>query len=154
MKGLKVYFKNPIKRLASYLKPHQAGMTLIEIMIVLTILGTIASILIPNLVSRLRQGKVNTARIQIRQIGSSLDMYFASCGSYPTTEAGLNALVEDPGDCPTWGPESYIPKLPKDPWNNEFKYERSGSNYVLTSLGGDGRPGGAGADADISSETL
>ena len=129
-------------------------MTLVEIMIVLVILGGLMAVLIPNITSRLRSGQVNTAKIQMKQIGSSLDMYFASCGSYPSTDDGLNALIEAPGDCPTWGPESYIQKLPKDPWNNEFQYEREGSNYVLTSLGGDGRPGGTGADADISSEDL
>ena len=132
----------------------QKGMTLVEIMIVLVILGGLMAVLIPNITSRLRSGQVNTAKIQIKQIGSSLDMYFASCGSYPSTEGGLGALIEAPSDCPTWGPESYIKKLPKDPWNNDFEYEGNGSSYVLISRGGDRRPGGTGVDADISSEDL
>lgn len=133
---------------------NQKGMTLVEIMIVLIIIGGLMSVLAPNVIRQLTRGNISTARIQIKEIGKQLDMFRADCGSYPTAEQGLEALMEAPGDCSTWGPEPYIDKIPKDPWKSDFVYEVDGSSYTLTSLGADKREGGTGADADISSADL
>ncbi len=130
----------------------QKGMTLIEIMIVLIIVGGLMAILGQNVIGRLFQANRKQAEIQIKEIGKQLDMFYADCGFYPET---LGALVDKAGDCANWGPEPYLKKLPKDPWGSEFIYTRkSRSDYALQSLGADGNEGGAGNDEDISSENL
>lgn len=132
------------------LKLNQRGMTLIEIMIVLIIVGGLMAVLGNRVVGQLGTAQNKQAKIAMSGLGDALDMYRASCGSYPEN---LEALVEKPGDCPNWGPEPYLKKIPKDPWNGDFIYERSSrSKYVLRSLGADGAEGGTGSDADISSD--
>ena len=143
--------KTCYKTCQNHIKLGQKGMTMIEIMIVLVIIGGLASVLFPNIMRNLRRGTVNTARIQIQQIGKQLDLFYADCGFYPDN---LEELIEAPGSCPSWGPEPYIDKVPKDPWNTDYVYELEGSDYVLTSQGADRRPGGTGADKDISSAEL
>ena len=134
---------------------NQKGMTLVEIMIVLVIIAGLASALVTQVSSQLKKAKMNEARIQIRELGKALDMFYADCGFYPPADTGLNALVEPPGsDCPTWGPDPYIKRVPKDPWNNALIYDREGSNYFLMSLGADGREGGSGVDSDITSDDI
>lgn len=130
----------------------QSGMTLIEIMIVLIIVGGLMAILGQNVIGRLFQANRKQAEIQIKEIGKQLDMFYADCGFYPES---INALVEKASDCANWGPEPYLKKAPKDPWGSEFIYERkSRSDYTLQSLGADGNEGGTGNDEDISSENL
>ena len=143
--------KNFYKACQSHKKLNQKGMTLIEIMIVLIIIGGLASVLAPNVMRQLRRGNIDTAKIQIREIGKQLNLFYADCGFYPDD---LESLVEAPDNCPSWGPESYMKKLPKDPWNAGYVYELKGSDYVLTSEGADKRPGGTGSDKDISSADL
>ncbi len=133
---------------------NNKGMTLLEIMIVLVILGSLVGILAVQVQSRLKRARINQAKIQIGEIGKALDMYYTDCGSYPPTDAGLMALVEPQSSCSNWGPDPYIKRAPKDPWNNEFVYETTGGSYTLISLGADGRIGGAADAADISSEDL
>ena len=128
------------------------GMTLMEIMIVLVIVGSLMAILAPNVMRQLRSGNVRQARIQIQTLKNHLGMFYAACGFFPDSGEGLQALVEAPSNCPEWGPEPYIDKVPRDPWNNEFVYERDGSSYIVSSLGADGREGGTGSDKDISSD--
>ncbi len=133
------------------------GMTLIEIMIVLVIIAGISAILVPKVTENLQKANVKEAIIQIREIGKQLDMFYTDCGFYPSSEQGLQALIEAPtGDpaCESWGPEPYIKNIPKDPWKTEFIYEESGNGYVLISLGRDRKEGGSGFDKDISSEEL
>lgn len=131
---------------------NNKGMTLLEIMIVLVILGGLIAILATQVQGRLKKAKINQARIQIAEYGKALDMFYTDCNSYPSSDEGLAALVEAPSSCNNWGPDPYLKKVNKDPWGGDFIYESSGSNYVLRSLGSDKREGGSGDAADISSE--
>lgn len=131
---------------------NNKGMTLLEIMIVLVILGGLIAILATQVQGRLKKAKINQAKIQISEYGKALDMYFTDCNSYPTTEEGLQALVQAPSTCSNWGPDPYLKKVNKDPWNGDFIYESTGNNYVLKSLGSDRREGGSGDAQDISSD--
>lgn len=130
----------------------EKGMTLIEIMIVLIIVGGLMAVLGQRVIGQLGRANIKQAEIQIKGLGDQLDMFRADCGFYPEN---LEALLTKPSDCSNWGPEAYLRKMPKDPWGAEFIYERkSRSAYTIRSLGADGAEGGAGNDEDISSETL
>lgn len=131
---------------------NEKGMTLLEIMIVLVILGGLIAILATQVQGRLKKAKIRQAQIQIAEYGKSLDMYFTDCNNYPSTEEGLSALVTAPSTCSNWGPDPYIKKVNKDPWGGDFVYELNGNNYVLKSLGSDRREGGTGDAADVSSD--
>ena len=134
----------------------QTGMTLIEIMIVIAIIGGLAAILLPQFVGSQDKAKAKQAKIQVAQIINALEMYYTDCGVYPSQEAGLTALVEAPSEdeCDNWGPSPYMKKEPKDPWRRDFVYELDGGDPIVISLGKDGRDGGSGYDKDISSEDL
>src|ERR1700722_6702138 len=102
---------------------NQSGMTLIEIMIVLVILGSMAGILILKVSDSLKKSRVQQAKILISEVGKALDQFNTDCGFYPTTDQGLQALVTTPvggKSCSNWGPEAYLKKLPKDPWRNDL----------------------------------
>lgn len=131
---------------------NNKGMTLLEIMIVLVILGTLIAALATRVQGQLKKANVKQAKIMISEIGKALDMYFTDCNNYPSTEEGLQALVQAPSSCPNWGPEPYQKKINKDPWGSDFIYESTGNNYVLKSLGSDRREGGTGDASDISSD--
>lgn len=131
---------------------NNKGMTLLEIMIVLVILGGLIAILATQVQGRLKKAKISQAKIQIAEYGKALDMYYTDCSHYPSSEEGLQALIEAPSSCSNWGPDPYLKKLTKDPWGYDMVYESQGNTYVLKSLGSDGREGGSGDAADISSE--
>jgi general secretion pathway protein G len=131
---------------------NERGMTLVEIMVVLAIIGGLIGVLATQVNKQFKKARVKEARIQISEIGKSLDLYLTDCGSYPTTDQGLQALVEQPSDCKNWGPEAYLKKVPTDPWGSPFVYEAHGNAYTLKSLGDDKREGGTGTAADISNE--
>lgn len=134
---------------------NSRGMTLIEIMIVLVIVGGLIAILGNTVIGQLGKAQTKEAAIQIKEVGKALDMFYADCGFYPSSDQGLNALVESKGDCSNWGPDPYLKKAPKDPWNHEYVYEqKSRSAYTLKSLGADGEEGGEGKNKDISSDDL
>lgn len=130
---------------------NEKGMTLLEIMIVLVILGGLIAILSTKVSGNLKKAKVKQARIQISEIGKALDMYFTDCNQYPSTEEGLTALTAAPPSCTNWGPDAYLKRVAKDPWGSDFVYESTGSNYVLKSYGSDHVEGGTGDAADLSS---
>ncbi len=130
---------------------NRKGMTLIEIMIVLAIIGGIAALLLPRLTGQLDKAKTKEARIQMSQIVNALQMYYTDCGKFPTA---LGNLVKADENCKNWGPEPYLKKDPKDPWGRDFAYEISGNEYNLKCFGKDGREGGTGLDADITLEDL
>ncbi|KYG64268.1 type II secretion system protein GspG [Bdellovibrio bacteriovorus] len=130
---------------------NRKGMTLIEIMIVLAIIGSIAALLLPNITGQLDKSKVKEAKIQLTQVVNALSMYYTDCGHYPQSLEGL--AKADP-DCSNWGPEPYYKKDLKDPFGNELVYEREGSEYTLKSLGKDRREGGSGNDKDITLEDV
>lgn len=135
---------------------NNKGMTLIEIMIVLAILGGLIVVLAGQVTGRLKAAKIRQAKIQIAELSKALDMYYTDCNGYPTTEEGLQALLEAPSSCSNWGPDPYLrgKKLAKDPWGGEWVYESVGNNYVLTTLGSDRREGGTGDAQDIHSDQL
>ena len=131
---------------------RQAGFTLIEIMVVVVILGILAAIVAPNVISRIDDAAINRAKQDIRGIESALKLYYMDNSRYPTTDQGLEALVSRPND-PTlrnWrGP--YLDKLPRDPWNNEYRYLYPGRHgeFDVFTYGADGQPGGEGINAEI-----
>lgn len=138
----------------------QMGFSLIEIMIAITILGLVMALVGTNVLRKLDEAKVQSAKNQIRALEAALSDYYRQNGSYPTTDQGLNALVEKPtsGKVPkNWNPDGYLEKgrVPEDPWNNEFSYNcDDGYHYEIISLGGDGEQGGEGIAADINSKDL
>ena len=135
------------------LRRNQSGMTLLEIMIVLAILGGLATLVVTNVSDKFKDAKVKQARIKIANMRNALDMFYTDCGSYPSQ---LADLVKQPDSCSNWGPSPYVKKEKdlKDPWNRDFIYEAEGNDYELVSLGSDGRDGGEGVDKDISSSDL
>ncbi len=126
-------------------------MTLIEIMIVLVILGSITALLANQFGGQLDKSKYQQAKIQITELSKQLDLFYADCGFYPDD---LTGLVEAPSDCNEWGPTPYIKKIPRDPWGSEYIYDNDGSMFVIRSLGKDKREGGENLAKDISSEDL
>ena len=131
---------------------NNKGMTLLEIMIVLVILGGLIAILATQVQGRLKKAKINQAKIQIAEYSKALDLYYTDCNHYPSTEEGMQALIAAPPSCSNWGPDPYLKKLMKDPWGFEFGYESTGNTFVLRSMGSDGREGGTGDAQDISSD--
>jgi general secretion pathway protein G len=144
-----------LKPLSQTLK-SQAGMTLIEIMVVVAIIGSIAALVTVNVLNYLDESKVETTRIQIHNVEGALDQYKRRHGGYPTTEQGLIALVEKPsvGKVPdNYPPDGYLKSVPKDAWGNDFIYFSpgvSGHKIEIISRGADGEEGGEDFDADIT----
>ena len=130
------------------------GFTLIEIMVVVIIIGLLAAVIVPQVVSKVDEAKVTKAKSDIQTLETALTMYRLDNSRYPTTDQGLAALVTQPTDPSIrhWRPGGYIPRLSKDPWGNDYQYTSPGTHskdYDLSSLGADGQPGGEGIDADI-----
>jgi general secretion pathway protein G len=138
----------------------QRGFSLVEIMIAITIMGIVAAIVTTNVRRNLDEAKVKTAKTQMRVLESALAEFYRVNGFYPSTDQGLNALVEAPtaGRIPKNFPSGgFLEKkrVPLDPWENEFKYICDDSyNYEILSLGADAQEGGEGINADISSKDL
>jgi len=135
------------------------GFTLIEIMVVLIIIGLLAGIVVPRLMGRTEEAKRIKTAVQIKNLQSSLDLYKLDSGVYPSTDQGLQALVEKPavGEMPNnWKEGGYIDKIPKDPWGSNYVYISPGihGDYDLYSYGADGEEGGEGRNADIQSWNL
>ena len=130
---------------------NSRGMTLMEILIVLAILGSLIAILLPMVQERLNKAKAGETRIAMGQAINALNMYYTDCGKYPETLEGLTA---QDASCSNWGPEVYLKKPPKDAWATDMVYAVEGSSFVLKSLGADRREGGDGNNKDISSEDL
>ncbi len=133
------------------LRRFQDGFTLIELMVVILIIGLLATIVVQNLRSATDKAKRVKAQADIAQIKSALDRYYLDSGSYPTTDQGLSGLIAAPtaGNVPKdWG-GPYIEKIPPDPWGNPYFYQSDGNSYVLKSFGADGVEGGEGKNADI-----
>ena len=129
------------------------GMTLIEILVVLVLIGIVLGIVGGNFIGKGEKAKADAAKIEIGQIAQTLDLYKLEVGRYPTTQEGLQALVSAPAGAANWnGPYWKKQWVPKDPWGNEYKYLSPGSKgpYEITSLGADGKEGGEGPDKDIA----
>ena len=136
------------------------GFTLIEIMVVVVILGILAAVIVPNLLSRPDMAKVTKAKLDIKSIEESLGLFKLDNGFYPSTEQGLEALVTKPqtGRIPTrYSVDGYLKKVPLDPWDKPYIYISPGVNnpdFDLTSHGSDNEPGGEGFAADINNWEL
>jgi general secretion pathway protein G len=133
---------------------RQAGFTLIELMVVMVIIGVLAALIVPNVLERADEAKVTAARTDVNNLMQALKLYKLDNQAYPTTEQGLQALVNKPTTGPTpgnWKP--YLDKLPKDPWGNSYQYLNPGvkGEIDVMSFGADGQPGGEGKNADIGS---
>lgn len=140
-------------------RTDQRGFTLIEIMVVVVILGILAGIVVPRLVDRPEQARRTKAAIDIKNIEESLALFKLDNGFFPSTEQGLQALVTKPetGRIPGRYPDKgYLPKLPRDPWQNDYVYICPGAtqDYEIVSYAADGEPDGEGSDADIRSWEL
>jgi general secretion pathway protein G len=143
---------------ASKALKNQLGMTLIEIMIVIAIIGGLMAIVGSKLVGQLDNARIKNTKIQIQQLSKQLDAYYTDCNAYPTSDQGLEALLKSPGSdaCSNWGPNPYLTKESelKDQWGHKFLYESDGTEYTIISYGRDGKEGGEGAAKDISSKDL
>jgi len=134
----------------------RAGFTLIELMIVVVILGLLATIVMPRILSRPEQARRTKAKIDIRNIESALALFKTDTGRFPTTSEGLEAMVSDPG-IKGYSADGYLNKVPLDPWGNKYVYISPGvhnRDYDLESYGRDGEDGGTADDADIESWNL
>jgi general secretion pathway protein G len=120
------------------------GMTLIEIMVVITILGLIAAAVGVAVIPQLNRARRDRAELDIKSIQNALKLYYTKKGNYPDTGTGLKGLVD----------MQALEQLPKDPWNNDYVYMNEGGKPVIISYGADGTTGGDGDDADISSKDL
>jgi general secretion pathway protein G len=132
---------------------RQHGFTLIEIMVVVIIIGLLAAIVAPQVIGRVDDAQIEKARADIRNIESAMDLYRLDNFSYPSTEQGIDALVNKPNDpnIRNWNPGGYIGRMPRDPWGNPYQYLNPGSHGTIDvyTLGADARPGGEGINADI-----
>lgn len=131
---------------------RQKGFTLVEILVVVAIIAMLAALVGPRLFPKLGKGKQAAAKAQIELLGQALDQLRLDIGRYPSTQEGLNALVQNPGEDKWDGP--YLKKsMPMDPWGKPYHYQSPGTHgeYDLLSYGRDGAPGGEGEDKDITS---
>ena len=120
------------------------GFTLIEVMVVVVILGILASIIVPKIMSRPEQARVVKAKQDITAIQSALDLYKLDNGIYPTTEQGLQALVTKPSSSPmprAWSMDGYLHRIPVDPWGEPYLYQKNDNNVRIFSYGPQGKDG-------------
>ena len=132
----------------------EAGFTLVEILVVITIIGLIMALVGPRVLNYLAESKVKAARIQVESFASSLDLFYLDAGRYPSTSEGLAALAQRPGAIDAWnGPYLRTGLVPNDPWGHPYVYRSPGEHgpYDIISLGSDGQQGGTGTAADIES---
>jgi len=130
----------------------EAGFTLIEIMVVILILGLLATIVVQSLRGATDKAKRTKAMADLHELQTALDRYYLDSGFYPTTDQGLGALVSIPsgGRVPAnYEDGGYIQRVPLDPWGSAYFYQSDGSTYALKSFGADGVEGGEGKNADI-----
>ena len=131
---------------------QQRGFTLIEILVVIVILSILGGLAAQTLLSRPDAARVQAAQTDLRTLSAALDVYRLDNYSYPSSDQGLEALVERPNGSPAvknWNPSGYLKKLPADPWGAAYLYENRDGRIELTSLGADGAEGGEGNAADI-----
>ena len=132
----------------------ERGFTLVEILVVITIIGLIMGLVGPRVLVYLGESKAKAAKIQIESFGSALDLYYLDNGRYPTSSEGLAALVQRSGNSRTWnGPYLKGSVVPTDPWGQAYVYRSPGEHgsYDVVSYGADGQEGGTGTSADITS---
>ena len=136
---------------------REAGFTLIEILVVVFIIGLLATIVSVNVIGQTDTARVTKAKADLKELEQGLHLYKLDNGIYPTTDQGLRALVAKPTSGPQprkYNPDGYVQKVPEDPWGNGYVYLSDGQNFVLQCLGADGEKGGEGKNADIDSKDL
>ena len=140
------------------MRSQQSGFTLIEIMVVVIILGILVAMVAPNVIGRIDDAQITKAKTEIRTLESALKFYRIDNFVYPTTEQGLESLVQKPADpnIRNWKQGGYVDRLPNDPWGNPYLYLNPGTKGEIDiyTLGRDGQPGGEGIDADIGNWDL
>lgn len=132
---------------------NQWGFTLVEILVVITIIGLIMALVGPRVLNYLSESKVKTAKIQIQSFVTALDLFYLDAGRFPSNAEGLAALVQPVGGFSAWnGPYLTRKNVPLDPWGKAYVYRSPGEHglYDIISLGSDGQEGGIGTAADIS----
>lgn len=136
----------------------QGGFTLLEIIVVITIIAILAAYIAPKVAGRADDARVSKVKNDIQVLESALELYRLDNFKYPTSDQGLQALVTKPSDdVKNWKSGGYIKKLKKDPWGNEYQYRqpgREGAEFEVYSYGADNTEGGDGVDADIGSWNL
>lgn len=143
------------KQLTQLRKTTQKGFTLIEIMVVIVIIGILATLVVPRIMGRPDEARVVSAKHDVTTLVQALKLYKLDSGRYPTTEQGLNALVTKPTTDPVpmnWKMGGYLDKLPQDPWGNPYQYTNPGTHnneIDVYTFGADGKPGGTDNDSDI-----
>ena len=133
----------------------EAGLTLIEMIVVLAIIALVAALIVPNVIGRPDEARVTVAKTDLKTISAALKLYRLDNGDYPTTEQGLKALSTKPTTPPAptaWSADGYLAQVPVDPWGRAYVYRSPGTAapFDLLTLGKDGKTGGTGADADLS----
>ena len=155
---LKLFLRKGLGLKARQGLASRAGMTLLEIMMVLVLLGMVMTMVGGKVFNLFKKGQRQTTKLKITQLGQYLDRYQLDCNRYPNTEQGLQALLTAPSSTPTcknYDPNGYTDgrkDVIKDAWDNPLTYESDGSTYVAKSLGKDGVEGGDGDNSDISSK--
>jgi general secretion pathway protein G len=135
-------------------KQAQGGVTLIEMLVVMTIIALFGALVLPNMLKHGDQARVTAARSQIQSFGNALAAYKLDTGNYPGTDMGLQALRNKPADVNQWAGPYLEQDIPKDPWGHDYIYKFPGEHGDapdMTCLGADGQPGGDGYNADIFS---
>lgn len=149
---------NSLKRTATHFRLNQeSGFTLTEMLIVITLIALVGTFAVTQILDRYDRARTNATKVQMQNLGVVLDNLRLDCGRYPTSEEGLEALVEKPASlkCEGYERNGYVKngQLPKDGFDKPFQYiSENGSDYELISLGKDGREGGENYDKDISSK--
>lgn len=134
---------------------QQQGFTLIEIIVVVVIIGILATMIAPKFLGRTDDARVVKAQQDIQALESALDLYKLDNYTYPTTEQGLESLVSQPDPAPAnWKSGGYVKKLNKDPWQREYMYESDNGEIIIYSLGADGVEGGDGPNRDIGNKSI
>lgn len=133
---------------------RNAGFTLIEVMVVVVILGILAAVVVPRIMDNPDKARIVKAKQDVQAMKNALDLYKLDNYSYPSTDQGLQALVQKPAGSPeprNWKQGGYLENLPQDPWQSDYQYLNPGvhGEVDIFSLGADGRPGGEGINADI-----
>jgi general secretion pathway protein G len=145
-----------LRRRMSRSRLAEQGFTLVEMLVVITIIALIMALVGPRVLNFLGESKAKAAKIQIQSLASALDLYALDTGRYPSSSEGLEALMQRPGGVGSWsGPYLKGDVIPKDPWGHQYVYRSPGQRgpYDILSYGSDGQEGGTGAAADITSRT-
>lgn len=135
---------------------REKGFTLIEVMVVVVILGILASVVVVRVIDKPDEARVTKARQDILALEGAMGFYKLDNHTYPSTDEGIEALVEKPASARNWKQNGYLARLPKDPWDTPYQYLNPGVHGAIDiySLGADKQPGGDGLNADIGNWDL